>query len=195
MKKIIITTFIALTAILNPVISSSQAFHEGDKILGFGLGFGSSLGGYTYGSSIPAISAFYEQGNWTVGGPGVISLGGYIGYKSFTYDENPYYNYSFHEKWNYTIIGIRSAYHYTGLDSKDWDVYGGLMLSYNIVNYSYTSNPPNPAYDNYYTGSYGSYLGLSLYIGGRYFVSEKVALYAELGYGVAYFNLGAALKL
>jgi len=67
------------------------------------------------------------------------------------------------------------------------------MLSYNILTYKYTSN--NPYYDNLYNGSYGSALGLSLYLGARYFVSPKVALFAELGYGIAYFNLGAAFRL
>ena len=64
------------------------------------------------------------------------------------------------------------------------------MLSYNILKYS----------DNYsgvtYTasGSYGSNLGLSVFVGGRYHFTDNLAGFVELGYGVAYLNLGLAYQ-
>jgi hypothetical protein len=193
MKKIVLIIVVALATVIIPKTSPAQAFHNGDNLLGVGIGFGSSLGGYTYGSQSPAISLQYEHGNWDVGGPGVISLGGYLGYKSFSYDYSPYNGFNYSQKWSYTIIGFRSAYHYNGITNPNWDVYGGLMLSYDILSYSYTSN--NHAYDNLYNGSYAGGIGLSLYLGARYFFSPKVCGFAELGYGIAYFNLGVAFKL
>ena len=174
---------------------TAQAFNTGDNVMSLGIGLGSSLGGgYGYSSQSPGISLQFEHGQWGVGGPGVISLGGYLGYKSFSYDgafSYPYI-YSYTQKWSYTVIGIRSAYHYNGISSKDWDVYGGVMLSYDILSYKYTSS--NPVYDHLYSGSYSGGLGLSLYIGGRYFFSDNVAAFAELGYGISYFTIGGAFK-
>ncbi|WKX77046.1 hypothetical protein [Zobellia laminariae] len=62
--------------------------------------------------------------------PGVVSLGGYLGYKRFTYNNDFFGNdYS----WSYTIIGVRGAYHYTGLDVDNLDVYGGVMASVRLL--------------------------------------------------------------
>src|SRR5690348_7499073 len=105
-RQFLLCLFAIVTISLTPFLSQAQAFNRGDDILGVGLGIGSSLGsGYTYGSQSPGLSVQYEHGNWDVGGPGVISLGGYLGYKSFSYDYLSYYS----VKWTYFIIGLRSA--------------------------------------------------------------------------------------
>jgi hypothetical protein len=129
---------------------------------------------------------------WSAGGPGVISLGGFIGIKSYKYSYN-YIGYDISQKWSYTVIGVRSAYHYNGIKSSDFDVYGGAMLSYDIVSYSYDSNVPN-SYNYNVDGSYGSAIGISLFVGGRYYFNDQFAAFAELGYGVAYLNLGVSYK-
>src|SRR5689334_20567568 len=106
MKKISILLFIFyVTAGYFSPSAKAQAFNRGDNLLGIGIGLGSSLGGFTYGSQSPALSVQYEHGNWDVGGPGVISLGGYLGYKSFSYDASPYSYYTYSEKWTYIILG------------------------------------------------------------------------------------------
>jgi hypothetical protein len=197
MNKKILSLALTLIMFASFNKASAQAFNTGDNVLGLGIGLGSSLGGsYGYSSQTPGISLQFEHGQWSVGGPGVISLGGYLGYKSFSYDGGyliyPAVNYTYTQKWNYTVIGIRSAYHYNGINSKDWDVYGGAMLSYNILSYKYSSS--NPTYDYLYNGSYGSVIYLSLYVGGRYFFSDNVAAFAELGYGISYFSIGGAFK-
>ena len=180
MKKILLS-LIMLMAISN---SYSQGhFENGDNVLGVGIGFGSTLAGsYTYGSQTPGLCVLYEHGMWDLDGPGVVSLGGYLGYKGYSYNYGGY-----RAKWNYTVIGFRSAYHYNGLETTDWDVYGGAMLSFRIT--SYSDNDPFP------DGSYSSGINLSLYIGGRYYFTDKVAAYAELGYGISYLTLGAAFML
>ena len=133
----------------------------------------------------PALSLQYEHGMWSAGGPGVISLGGFLAYKTFGYDYNAY-AYSYSQKWKYTLIGVRSAYHYNGIDSKNWDLYGGLMLAYRII--SFDNNDLNRTY------SYPSDVYLSAYLGARYYFSENVAGFVELGSGIAILNLGIALK-
>jgi hypothetical protein len=186
MKKVITTFFVLMISVAS---LRAQEFKSGTNIISAGVGLGSSIGSFTYGSQTPALSLQYERGVWAVGGPGVISLGGYAGFKSFKYSGNDA-GYIYSEKWNYTIIGIRSAYHFNGLNADKIDVYGGIMLSYNILNYSYTDNS---GYAND-LGNYGSSAGFTLYVGGRYFFSDNVGAYAELGYGVSYLTLGLNLK-
>ena len=97
-----------------------------------------------------------EHGTWELG-DGVVSLGGYLGYKSISDNYNDgFYSYSW--KWSYTIIGVRGAYHFP-LDNDKLDIYLGAMLSYNILNFKYTNDSPsyNSAYD--YSGGYGSAAG------------------------------------
>lgn len=182
MKKLIVLA-IALAATTTVY---AQQFVQGANVIGVGVGLGSSLGSFTYGSQTPALSLQYERGVWDISGPGVISLGGYIGRKSYKSSEEGYT-----QKWGYTIIGVRSAYHYNGIKSDKFDVYGGVMLSYNILNYKYKDNEGNNVGG---TGNYGSAAGFSLYVGGRYSFTPNVAAFAELGYGVSYLTLGLAFK-
>jgi hypothetical protein len=181
---------ILLLVFLAPVsIIYAQSFTKGASILSAGIGLGSSLGNYA-GSQTPAVSVQFEKGLWEVGGPGVISLGGYVGIKSFKYSAN-YAGYGYTQKWNYKIIGVRSAYHYNGFDMEKLDVYAGAMLSYNILSYSYKDTGGSGYHDN---GSYGSAAGITFYAGGHYFFSDNIAAFAEAGYGVSYLTLGLSLK-
>jgi len=189
--KTTITKSVSILALIliSSIFANAQSFTKESKIISAGIGLGSSLWG-TGGKGRPAISANFEKGMWELGNAGVISLGGYIGntgYKS-TYN---YGSYLSEDKWNYTVIGARSAFHYSGLNNDAWDLYGGLMLSYNIVSYSYKDNDPNYDYD---AGVAASSFGLTGYVGSRYYFSEKFAAYAELGYGVSVLNLGVSLK-
>ena len=61
------------------------------------------------------------------------------------------------------------------------------MLGYNIVSYSATGDYTGP-------NTYGSGLGFSLFLGSRWFFSDNLAAFAELGYGVSILNAGIALK-
>jgi hypothetical protein len=193
MKKTILLSTIILFSFINPLKSKAQKFDNGDNVISAGIGFGSSLGGrFGYSTQTPGISLQYEHGNWDVGGPGVISLGAYLGFKSYSYKEAyPFVSYSY--KWNYTIIGIRSAYHYNGFKAENLDVYGGLMLSYSILSFKYSTS--DPAYDYLYHKKYDSTLDFSLYIGGRYYFTDNVAVFLELGYGISNVTLGASFKL
>lgn len=190
MKKIITSLFILV--IMNTANGQGH-FDLGSNVIGLGIGFGGSLGsGYSYGTQTPALSLHFDHGMWELGGPGIISIGGYVGYKSYKYDSD-IYGYSFSEKRSYTVIGVRSAYHYNGIKSDKFDVYGGLTLAYNIVNYTYSNNDPNYIYSA--SASDDSSIYLAIYVGGKYYFSDNFAAFAELGSGIAYLNLGVAYKL
>jgi len=183
-----VSVFIVAMAVCTT--ASAQAFLKGTNVVSAGIGFGGSFGSFSYGSQTPGISVQYEKGVWEIGGPGVISLGGYVGRKGYKYS-GAAGTYHYSQKWNYTIIGVRSAYHYNGINNEKADLYGGLMLSYNILNYKYEDNG---GFNQSTAGSYGSAAGFTAYVGGRYFLSDNIGLFAEVGYGVSYLTVGAAYK-
>lgn len=168
--------------VLITTFSYAQQFQKGTTVVNAGIGLGTALGGL--GKARPAISLSLDRGVWPVGGPGVISLGGYLGNTGYKYSSGGYT-----AKWNYFIVGARGAYHYNGFSSvPELDVYGGAMLGYNIVNYSSDGN------DVDISNSYGSGIGFSGFLGGRWFFTERIGAYAELGYGVSVLNAGLAIK-
>ena len=179
MKKVI---FILLAVVTMTTVANAQSFQNGTTTVNAGIGLGTGLNGL--GKARPAISVSLDHGMWDIGGPGVISLGGYVGNTGFKYT-----NAGYTAKWNYVIIGVRGAYHYNGFDIPELDVYGGAMLGYNIVNYSVDG------VDNGFNNNYGSGLGLTGFVGGRWFFNENVGVYAELGYGVSVLSAGVTFKL
>lgn len=176
-----------------PLRSQAQAAYQlGDNVISVAAGFGTSYGAFTYGKQTPAFSLQYERGLWQAG-PGVISLGGYLGYKSYQYSGS-FLGFSYQEKWNYTIFGVRGAWHlqnFEGTELQKWDLYGGAMLGYFNLNYTYSDNDPSIDYNDI---NYSSSVGLSAFLGARYFFTPKLAAQGEIGYGISYLNLGLAYK-
>jgi hypothetical protein len=173
----------------------AQPFESGTNMINAGIGLGSSLGSFGYTSQTPGISASFERGMWEVGGHGVISLGGYLGYKAYKFTSTYLYNggiYSYSNKWSYLILGARSAYHYNGLSEDKIDLYGGVMLSFYSRSHKYEDN--NPAYDYPYVESGNSGLNLSLYAGGRYMFSDNIGAFLELSHGISFLSLGVTFK-
>ncbi|SIS99090.1 hypothetical protein SAMN05421766_106136 [Zobellia uliginosa] len=158
--------------------ASAQEFEVGSNVINAGIGLGGYYGGYNTSTESPVFSASYERGVWDMPGPGVISLGGYLGYKRFTYDSS-FDNYDY--SWSYTTIGARGAYHYTGFDIDNLDVYGGVMASMRIYsgdNYSDLNSRP----------------GASAFVGGRWYFSDSFAGFAEAGYGSSFLTLGVSFR-
>jgi hypothetical protein len=179
MKKIVTCLF---TLVVMNTAYGQGNFEVGSNVVSAGIGIGNTFGGFAYGTQSPAISLQYERGMWGVGGPGVISLGGYLAFKSFSYN-----TFGYEASYKYTLIGVRSAYHFNMINTTDWDLYGGAMISYRVVSYS-----DNDPYLDYTAANDGIYF--SIYIGGRYYFSPQWAAFAELGSGIATLSLGAAYK-
>jgi len=173
---------IIITVLLAALTVQGQQFKKGTTAMNAGVGLGTALGGL--GKARPALSLSLDYGMWDMNGLGVISLGAYVGNTAYIYNSGNYTS-----KWNYLITGIRGAYHYNGFTSAPkLDVYGGLMLGFNIVSYSSDGDDLDVA-DNYSSG-----MGLSGFLGSRWFFSEKLGAFAELGYGVSVLNVGITYK-
>jgi hypothetical protein len=166
---------------------SAQEVAKGDKILNLGIGFGTALySGSGYTGSVPPISGSFEVlvKDDLFDGKGAIGAGGYLGYAAYKWKYSGW-------EWKYSnvIIGPRGYLHYSLLDKLD--TYAGIMLGYNVVNAKETGNSI-PGYN--YNASASGFI-FSGFIGGRYFFNDKWAGMLELGSGIAYLNLGVAVKL
>lgn len=157
----------------------AQEFNVGTNVVNVGIGFGGDFGDFLTSSVSPGFSASYEKGIWDIGGPGVISLGGYLGVKGYRYE-----TVGVNSKWTYTTIGFRGAYHFNGLEVEQLDVYGGAMIAYNIANFSGDS----------VVFKVRSRIAPTLFVGGRWYFNDTFGVFAEAGYGAAYLTLGGSIR-
>ena len=154
----------------------AEPFNKGDKVGQIGIGFGHAG---VYGDmGFPPISAGLQFGVEKN-----ISVGGIVGFSSSSYGLDEW-------KWTYSyiFIGARGEYHFLE-DSQNMDGYAGVTLGYNIVSVSAPSG-----YDGYY-GVGASYALTGIHVGLRYYFNPQWAVFGELGYGVSYITVGAAIKL
>ena len=183
-------SLIVIAALSVPRTAEAQ-FATGDNVLSLGVG----LGGHYVSSTAqsPALGLGYEVGVTDLG-PGVLGLGGFLGYKTVA---NKWYYSSRHQyDWRYTylMIGFRGNWHYN-----DWhglselDTYGGLMLSYNIVSWKDHTVYPSGV-ERVTSGGAASGLGLTALLGARYYFSDNFAAQAELGYGISVLSVGVAYR-
>jgi hypothetical protein len=169
--------------------------------INFGLGAGIHYySGYATGFG-PGIQFAFEKGMWQLG-PGVLTLGGEMGFSYFTYTGyyggyhhgGVYYpDFSYKYTWLNFIMACRSAYHY-GWKVPGLDTYGGLAMGFRFV--SFTSS-----YADYYNGYYGTYEPAAFnffpgfFVGGSYFFNHAIGVNAELGFNVNYAQIGMIFKL
>ena len=169
--------------------ANAQVVAKGDKVLNLGVGLGTALyTGSGYTGTVPPISGSLEVviKDDLFDGKGAIGVGGYLGYASYKWK---YSGYDYGWKYSNVIIGPRGYLHYNLLDKLD--TYAGLMIGYNIVS---SSSYGSYAYGGNYSASAGGVI-FSGFVGARYFFNDKIAGFLELGSGIAYANLGVAIKL
>lgn len=185
MKKLLLLVLVAFFA-MTQLPGQESVFNKGDKVLNLGLGLGSTLySGTYYKSQIPPISASLEFGvvDNIIDEKGVVGVGPYLGYSSYKYEYSGW-------GWKYSniILGVRGNFHYPLVDKLD--TYTGLLLGYNIAS-SKEFGDVVPGWDYSYTAGGVAW---SWFVGGRYYFKDNLAAMLELGYGIAYLNIGVALK-
>jgi hypothetical protein len=183
MKKLLLI-IVAVCFTLTQLVAQEPVFSKGNKVLNLGIGLGSTLySGTFYRTTLPPISASLEFGVVdNVLEKGSIGVGPYVGFSSHKWE---YSGWGY--KYTNIVIGARGSFHYPLV--KKLDTYTGILLGYDIVSASEFGTLSG--YD--YTAS-SSGIAWSWFIGGRYWFNDKVAGLLELGYGIAYLNLGVAFK-
>lgn len=189
----------------NSAGDGSKCFNESTKIINLGLGF---LGagyykysrgfGYTY-KSTPAFSISYEQAIPKKLGPGYLGVGAYFGYKSENYRYDNYYNkngvnYYYSHNYTHMFIAARAAYHADALNFSKGELYFGGVLGVRIQSYRYENNSPDPDKNLYAYSGGNVYPGYSLFVGGRYYFTNSIGMFGEIGYGISYLTLGLSFK-
>lgn len=171
MKKIHFSILLVLGLLAGTQSFAQLAVDKGTKFLNLGIGVG-GYGGIGFGGGGVAFGGSFEVGvapNITVGG--IASFRSYSGYGS------------------YYSIGARGSYHFNqilNLTTDKADLYAGLGLIYSGFSYK----------DGFLSSNYNyGGIDLGLHLGGRYFFSDKVGGFAELGIGTAPLQLGVTFKL
>lgn len=184
MKKLLVLVVIAFFAMAQ-LYAQESTFNKGDKVLNLGLGLGSTLySGTYYTGTVPPVSGSLEFGVVdNVIEKGVVGVGPYVGYSSYKYEYSDW-------GWKYSniIIGVKGNFHYPLLEKLD--TYTGLLIGYNVSS-SKEFGDPVPGWDYSHTAGVVAW---SWFVGGRYYFKETIAAMLELGYGIAYLNIGVALK-
>ncbi|MGZ3901804.1 MAG: hypothetical protein ACXVDC_15865 [Bacteroidia bacterium] len=185
--------------------ATAQSFKKKQLDINIGLGLGNTFITRGYTRSLPAISTSIEYGITDE-----IIIGGYLGYTGATYNYygtewcdngnhygNPYgefYNYTDTYSWNYYIIGIRGAYHFSRfIKNEKLDVYLGGLFGNNFAHYTYRTNSVCNDHYSYVNRTSAGFI-FSVYGGARYRFTEHVGAFAELGYGISYLTVGLNLK-
>lgn len=154
-------------------------FGEGTNALNVGIGFGTTYGYGAGVSASPAFSASFEHGFKQLG-PGVLGFGVLAGYQHASFD-------SYGSDFSSTdlVVSLRGAYHYPVTDA--FDAYAGVGLGYRRISYDIDGAGSSFVAD--YSGVYSAG-----FIGGRYFFTDAIGAFAELGYDQAYLKAGLTLK-
>jgi len=181
---------------LTPDHAHAQAFQAGDNAVGVGVGVGGSY--YRYGNYYgfrPTLSLMYDRGTAVPVGPGVLGIGGYFSYTNrriyndFTYwVEDKRYDF-----WNF---GFRGTYHWNSWHKvENWDVYAGIGLGFTVTTYTDRSTYSSSFYENLYRRNFNarSPVRSSLFVGTRYYFTDFLGVFAEVGYDTSFIKAGLQL--
>jgi len=184
MKKVLIIVA-AFMMSFSLIQAQESMFNLGDKVVNLGIGIGNTLySGTYYSSGFPPVSLSYEQGIVDeVFDKGVIGILGYVGYNSYKYD---YLGWGY--KYSNIIFGAGGLFHYPLVDKLD--TYAGILLGYNIASAKEFGTPIG--WD--YSATSGGIV-FSGFVGARYYFTESIAAFAQVGYGIAYLTFGVSFKL
>lgn len=180
MKKVV-----SILALFLCIQGFSQSFGEGSTRVHAGIGFGSP---YTYSGSkmgIPPLHASFE-----IGVTDKIGVGGLIGYTSSSIEES-FLSSSYSWRFSYLIVGARGAYHF--LTDDKIDLYGGVMLGYNIASAKFEST--DATLETFFTEPSVGGVAYGFFGGGRYNVKDNLAVFAELGYSISWISAGICFNI
>lgn len=153
-----------------------DAYEEGRVYINGGAGWPSIIEYSSWEnmeSDLPPLSVSVEYA-----ASDIYSIGGYFGY---TQASDPGYEYTFY------VAGAKGSQHF--VYHENWDVYMSVMLGVYVARAEELDNT---------IGGYEEQVGPWPYYGGtigaRYFPSDNIGLWAEIGWNVAFLNGGIALK-
>ena len=92
------------------------------------------------------------------------------------------------------MVAARATYHWDVLNSKNAEVYAGIIAGVRFQTENYETNDPDKNNDPYsYTSSF-AYPALSVFAGARWCFAKNVGVFAEAGYGISFGTVGLSIK-
>jgi hypothetical protein len=171
MKKVLLLSlFTIVTIAFSAQKTQAQEYEQGSLVANVGVGLGGGLG-------LP-ISASVDYGFKEK-----ISLGGFVGFSTTNEDLG-----FFKVNYTYILVGARAGYHFDlGVDKLD--PYVGALLGYNAASVGFEPDP-GPPFNNITAGGviFGGFAGA------RYYITDNIGAFAELGYGLGTATIGVAYK-
>jgi hypothetical protein len=183
MKRVLMIVLASMMAV-SLIHAQEGMFNKGDNVVNLGIGIGNTLySGSYYTRGVPPVSISFEHGVADeILEKGVIGILGYLGYNSYKYD---YLGWGY--KYSNIVIGAGGLFHYPLVNKLD--TYAGILLGYNIS--SATEFGTYPGYD--YNASSGGIV-FSGFVGARYYFTDNIAAFAQVGYGIAYLTFGVSFR-
>ncbi len=170
-----------------PAKAAAGAFGVGTTAANLGIGVGNRYGfgtgvGLLGGSSSvsPALSLSVERGVVPLG-PGILGVGAFLGYQGASFD------FGGGDKWHFTdlILAARGVFHIPA--TPELDVYGGLNLGLRYTRVGVEGS-------TFLAPASSADLATGIFVGGRYFFSENIGAFGELGYDQSYLKVGLTAK-
>jgi hypothetical protein len=180
---------IAALLFVSTAFANAQTFKNGDININAGIGLGYTYGLYSGASSWPMLYVSGEKGFKEIDNVGVISLGALLAFKHISFsgtgtDQS--------WSWNDFYVGARGALHLASIKVDKLDLYGGASLGLRFYSYpTYVFNLEGGTIENqtHTTVFFG------LFAGGKYYLTDGIALFGELGWDVAWIKIGVTFKL
>jgi hypothetical protein len=196
MKKLLLSlAFLCGISFFGSAVQA-QTYGIGTNVVNLGVGFGYSRSYYSglYGSSstTPVLNASFEHGMKELG-PGTFGIGAAFSYQGSKWSYNDSYGDQYKETWKTMFFGIRGTWHPDFLVTDKYDVYGGVLIGYYHYGYTYTATGPYASQYNYSNPSNGA-VGFGAFVGGRYYFTNSIGAFAEIGYDISYLKIGLSFK-
>jgi len=180
-------SFIFLFSINSMAAKKGNPFTDGTNVVNAGVGFGWYGGASGWDTKIPPVSVAYDRGVTIKDLP--LSFGGIFSIAQYGY-EQAYYTYNLDYSYTFLIFGARAAWHFD-VGVENLDLYAGVTLGFYYQTWDYTIEPDLEGY-NPQDDSGASIMG-GAYAGARYFFTDMIGAYVELGYDIGYFKLGLSV--
>ena len=177
MKKILLLLFVftlvSISAFSMDILNFPPPIDKGDLLVNAGIGFG-TFGSRNWNMRIPPLAASLE---YCLPVELPISVGGMFSFFSYGWDRPGGDSWTY----NFMVFAARGNWHWN-FDVSWLDFYTGLSLGYQHFTERY-SGPDSVWANNFYSWNYSG-LYWATQAGARFFFTDKIGAFAELGHPV-----------
>lgn len=198
MKKIIFTFCLAS---LFGTFTRAEVTRMNGNNLSFGVGFGwihkESTGSGS--ANFPSPHVRYERGVHTFENIGVLTVGGQFGFHS-SYHNGTFLGteatMQYRQSWTSFYLMPTATLYFHEVFRNMWnldqnvEIYFGVGLGVRYIHHRISDGPVPPTI---LPEAEQPWLGWNVFLGGRYAFNQNFAVFAEFGWGLSIFNVGATI--